>query len=144
MEIDLDALAKLPRDKALQAFVKLTAYQQRQATHSAISALATASMDIEAILARRGETDALIDAEAKKVAAAKERLTQALAATEDEPDCPNNDARRAAVRGMEATIAKLQTTGAAHVEWLASLLAILDAERADLERLRAEREGLSA
>ena len=140
MEIDLDALAKLPRDKALQAFVKLTAYQQRQATHSAISALAAASMDIEAILARRGETDALIDAEAKKVAAAKERLTQALAATEDEPDCPNDDARRAAVRGMEATIAKLQTTGAAHVAWLGVVLATLDAERVFLDSLLAERK----
>ena len=142
MEIDLDALAKLPRDKALRAFVSLTAYEQQRATEKALAALGAASKDIDAILARRGETDALIDAEAKKVAAAKERLTQALAAPE--PDCPNDDARRAAVRAMEAKIAELQGTGAAHVEWLGALLANLDAERVFVEDLLAERKGPGA
>ncbi|WP_292534062.1 hypothetical protein [Methylocystis sp.] len=147
MEIDAfnpDAIAAMPRDKAFRALVSLTSYEQRRATRKALAALGAASKDIDAILARRSETDALIDAEAKKVAEAKERLTRALAAPEDEPDCPNDDARRAAVRGMEATIAKLQTTGAAHVEWLGALLANLDAERVFVEDLLAERKGPGA
>jgi hypothetical protein len=138
MEIALDALAKLPRDKALQAFVNLTAYQERQATHSAISALAAAAKDIDAILAHRHETDAMLLAKAKEVAEAKERLTQALT---PEPDCPDDDARRAAVRAIEKKIEELQGTDASHVEWLGSLLAILEAERAYAESVLAERKG---
>ncbi len=127
MNIDFDALAKLPKHKALDAYVRLTSYEQQRATENALATLAMAQQDIDGFIVRRGATDALIDAEAKKIAAAKERLTQALAAPETEPNYPNDDSRRAAVRAMEARIEELQRTGAAHVEWLGALLANLDA-----------------
>ncbi len=122
-----EAVAAMPRPQAIKSFTKLTSYELARARRDADAVLDAASRDVEAILERRRKTDELLRTKAKEIAASRECLRQALA--DPEPNYADDEARLA---------------GAAHGEWLGSLLAVLDTEAKWLESFLAERKGLSA